>query len=361
MFISIQRGIGIGLLLSSFLCLVAHGAPATVLPLLDHWESDTYCSAVMEAIDGADRSIDVLLSSGRVTGVPLWDSIVAASDRGVAVRVLLDASDWAPEITEGNRDVLSYLTDQGIDCRFDDPSVTTHAKMVVIDASVVVVGSTNWNQYALREHAQADVIIDNPHVGAVFAEYFDRIWGARLPENGVQIDFDEVVTNGPTMVPLPDGPGTSLSASLLLELLPQARQSVHVSMYRVSVYPNYPGSLANRLIEELIGAAGRGLDVRVVMDDCSFYADSANANLASAIYLYQHGIEVRFDAPERTTHAKLIVIDGESVVIGSTNWNYYSLEENVEAGIGLLRMPAVAELFDVFFESVWADSRPVGP
>lgn len=361
MFGSVQRGIAIGLLLSSFVCLVACGAPAILTALIDRPGTSAYCDAVAAAMEAASSSIDLLLSSADVVGVPLWGPAIAASGRGVLVRVLLDASDWAPEITEDNRRVVEYLTGHGIDCRFDDPGVTTHAKMVVVDRAVVVLGSTNWNEYAFREHKQADVMIDNPQVGGAFAEYFDRLWEARLPPNGVEIDFDEILSDEPALVPLPDGPGTALYASLLLELLPHARRSVHVVMYRVSVYPNYPGSLANELVDGLISAAGRGLDVRILIDDCRFYADSADANLASAITLYQHGIEVRFDAPEVTTHAKLVVIDGESVVLGSTNWNYYSLEENVEASIGLLRIPEIGATFEAYFDTLWEDGRPIAP
>ncbi len=361
MFRSVQREIAIGLLLSSFVCVAACGATAVLTPLIDRPGTSAYCDAVAAAIEGARASIDLLLSGADVAGVPLWEPVIAASDRGVAVRVLLDASDWAPDITADNRLVVSYLTGHGVECRFDDPGVTTHAKMVVVDRTVVVLGSTNWNEYAFCEHEQTNVVIENPVVGGAYAEYFDRLWEGRLPVDGVEVDLGEALSAEPAIVPLPDGPGTALYAALLLELLPRARRSVHVVMYRVSIYPNYPGSLSNELVGELIAAAGRGLDVRVLIDDCSFYADSADANLVSAIYLYQHGIEVRFDGPEETTHAKLVVIDGESVVLGSTNWNYYSLEENVEANVGLLRIPEVAEAFEAYFETLWEAGRAIVP
>jgi phosphatidylserine/phosphatidylglycerophosphate/cardiolipin synthase-like enzyme len=362
MFTPVQRGIAIGLLFSSFVCLAAFGTSTAVLtPLIDRPGTSAYCDAVAAAMEDASSSIDLLLSSADVTGVPLWDSVIAASDRGVSVRVLLDASDWAPDITADNRRVVSHLAEHGVECRFDDPGVTTHAKMVVIDRTVVVLGSSNWNEYAFREHEQANVMIENPQIGGVFTEYFDRLWETRLPVDGVEIAFDAARSDGPTIIPLPDGPETALYAALLLELLPRARRSVHVAMYRVSVYPSYPGSLANELVDGLISAARRGLDVRILIDDCRYYADSADANLVSAIYLYQHGIEVRFDGPEETTHAKLVVIDGESVVLGSTNWNYYSLEQNVEANVGLLRIPQVAEAFEAYFEILWEHGRPITP
>ena len=362
MFTPVQRGIAIGLLLSSFVCLGVFGTPPAVLtPLIDRSGTNAYCEAVAAAMGEASSSIDLLLSTADVTGVPLWDSVIAASGRGVLVRVLLDESDWAPDITADNRRVVSYLSEHDIACRFDDPAVTTHAKLVVIDRTVVVLGSSNWNEYAFREHEQANVMIENPEVGGVFAEYFDRLWEARLPVDGVEIDFAAALSGEPVIVPLPDGPGTALYVALLLELLPRARRSVHVAMYRVSVYPNYPGSLANELVDALISAARRGLDVRILIDDCRYYADSADANLASAITLYQHGIEVRFDGPEETTHAKLVVIDGESVILGSTNWNYYSLEQNVESNVGLLRIPQVGEAFEAYFEILWEAGRPITP
>lgn len=362
MFTPVQRGIAIGLLLSSLLCLATFGTPSVFLTsLIDRPGTSAYCDTVAEAMEAASSSVDLLLSSADVSGVPLWESVIAASDRGVSIRVLLDASDWAPDITADNRRVVSFLTEHGIECRFDDPAVTTHAKLVVIDRAVVVLGSSNWNEYSFREHQQANVLIENPTVGAVFAEYFDRLWEAQLPVDGVEVDFEAALSEGPAIVPLPDAPGTALYATLLLKLLRGARRSIHVVMYRVSVYPNYPGSLANELIDGLISAAGRGLDVRILIDDCRYYSDSADANLASAITLYQHGIEVRFDGPEETTHAKLVVIDGESVVLGSTNWNYYSLERNVETNVALLRIPQIAETFEAFFAVLWDGGRPITP
>ncbi len=358
---SVQRWIAIGSLVAA-VGVAAIAAPSAVLtPVIDRPGVTRYCDVVTAAFASASASIDLLLSSADVANVPLWSPLVAAAERGVDVRVLLDASDWAPEITVDNQRVVTYLSEHGIACRLDDPEVTVHAKLVVVDRAVVVLGSTNWNRYAFAEHEQANVAIENDQVGAAFATYFDRLWDGRLAEDGVGFDLAATRSDGPTLVPLPDGPGTSLYATLLLDLLARARRSVHVAMYRLSVYPNYPDSVANELVKGLVAAAGRGLDVRVLIDDCRTYASSAEANLASAIHLYQHGIEVRFDRPERTTHTKLVVLDGESVVLGSTNWNYYALERNVEASVGLLRIPAIAEPFDAYFEALWADGRPIVP
>jgi phosphatidylserine/phosphatidylglycerophosphate/cardiolipin synthase-like enzyme len=312
------------------------------------------------ALGAASASIDVLLSTMEVEGDPVVEALVGASARGVSVRVLLDQSDFEPSITEENAQAVAFLRAQGIDARLDDAATTTHAKLAIVDRATVFVGSTNWNHYALFEHRQADVRIDDERVGAAFGEFFDRLWADPSAPLGMTFDGGEIPAEGPALVALPDAGQSTLYGSFVFDLLSHATTSVHASLYRVSIYPQFADSATSALVDGLIQAAGRGLEVRVLMDDCSFYADSAEANLQSAIFLYQSGIDVRFDDPDVTTHAKLLVVDGETVVLGSTNWNYYSVERNIEANVALVRMPDVASVFESYFANLWAEGRAIG-
>jgi len=360
MFGRVQSWIG-SACIAVFLCAGAGASQTVVEPVVDRPGDFGYCAVVSSAFDEAIESIDLLLANAELEGNPLWERLVAAHERGVEVRVLVDRSDWSASITEDNRPAVEYLRGLGIDARFDNPSVTTHAKLVIVDRRVVILGSTNWNRYALTDQEQANVKIADARVAEAFADWFDWLWEegeARV----LEVSSDAVLAEGGTwIVALPDGDGSAVYASFVQALIERARSSVHVVLYRVSVYPGYADSTANRLVDGLIRAAQRGLDVRIVIDDCQFYADSAAANLTSALYLYQHGIPVRFDDPRETTHAKLLVIDGTHVVVGSTNWNYYALERNVEANVALLGMSAVADVFEAFFDTLWRDGRSVGP
>ena len=342
-------------------CASLSAKEATIVPLIDREGACVYCDVVAGALAAARSSIDLLLSNAEVEGNPLWEHVIEAHERGVSVRVLLDSSDWAPSITAKNRPTVTHLAGHGIEVRFDDPEMTTHAKLVIVDRRTAILGSTNWNRYAFDEHEQANVLVECETVGAAFAEYFDRLWEDRLPPEGVALDPEAAKATLPTIIPLFDTDGTATYASLVLALLQRAQRSVHVALYRMSVYPGYQSSSSNELVDALISAAGRGLDVRVLLDDCSYYADSAEANLMAAIYLYQRGVEVRLDEPEKTTHAKLIVIDGVSVVLGSTNWNYYSLERNVEVNLAMLNIAEAGAAYEAYFEQLWSDGRQVGP
>ncbi len=354
----VRRAGTIGVFATLVLCFAVR-ADTTIRPLVDVAGTGAYVAAVADALAGAREAVDVLLSSVDLEGNPLVDGLVQASGRGVRVRVLVDQSDWEEAITVRNRPAVDALRAEGIDARFDDPEITTHAKLVVVDSACVILGSTNWNRYALYEHRQAGVRIDDARTAQAFGAFFERQWTASGERVEMALGEPIPVDGAPAIVAIPDDDGTVLYGAVALGLLSRAQRSVHAVLYRVSVYPQYADSVTSELVAALVGAAARGVDVRIVMDDCRFYEDSAAANLMSAIYLYQSGVDVRFDDPDVTTHAKLLVIDGESVLLGSTNWNYYSVERNVEANVALLFMPDVARVYESYFEALWKAGRPI--
>lgn len=361
MFIRVQRTFRWLLVIAVLIAvsLACLGTDIIVQPLIGAPEDAVYCQAVLDAIAEAQVSIDVLISSASIDDNPILPAMAAAADRGVAIRALLDASDWAPEITAKNQPTLSYFQEHGIEAKFDDPSVTLHAKLVVVDRETVILGSSNWNRYALTEHRQADVLVQDALIGAFYTDYFNVLWSETASDQSVEIVLPDEFGIDPLVIPLADLPDSASYARVLLALLEGATRSIHISMYRMSYYSGYGDSLANDLLHAVTDAANRGLDVKVLLDDCAYYADSAEANLTSALVLLQRGVEVRFDDPGLTTHTKLVVIDGRTVLLGSTNWNYYSLEKNCETDIAFVNLPEVAAPFEAYFQILWATARDI--
>jgi len=356
MFAKVQR-IVLVVLLAAAAALRCAAAPC-IVPLFSQEGKDRYCVEVLERIQDAREQILIMLSSASLEGHPLFDALLAAQARGVSVRVLLDASDWAPSITAKHQAVLAELLEGGIDARLDDPGVTTHAKLLVIDRAIVILGSTNWNAHALREHRQADVVLEDALIAGFYATYFDTVWERGYAD--VDIALPTLPSSGhAAVVPAADWPESRCYGSLVLDLLDAAEHSIHVTMYRMSYYSEYSDSLANQLIRALVSAAARGLSVQVLLDDCAYYEDSAEANLYAALFLHNRGVQVRFDGASETTHTKLVVIDGCTAVLGSTNWNYYALEQNVEANIALIGIPALGAQFEAFFQELWDAGRGV--
>ena len=113
-----------------------------------------------------------------------------------------------------------------------------------------------------------------------------------------------------------------------------ARSSLRVSMFFFSNptnqrHPNYA------LIGDLLRAHARGVDIRILLDldrKTDIYG-SHRINRRVKDYLAGKGIRVRFDAPESVNHSKLLVVDGEKVLIGSHNWTAASFRRQHDMSV----------------------------
>ena len=132
--------------------------------------------------------------------------------------------------------------------------------------------------------------------------------------------------------------------------LERAQQSIHIVAFEMKYYEDYQDSNQNRIVEALVDAHERGVDVRIIVDE---YSKENNAYE----FLREKGILIRYDSEAVTTHSKLIIIDGKIVILGSTNFSYYGLEKNHEANI-LVDAKNVAEYFEGYFEELWSIRQP---
>ncbi len=131
------------------------------------------------------------------------------------------------------------------------------------------------------------------------------------------------------------------------DLLKSANRSVHIVMFEVKYYEDYPNSSMNVILDSLISLRKNGVDVKIITDE--YLTEKSTVN-----YLKTNGIDIKFESPDRTTHDKLIIVDSEIVVVGSTNWSYYAIEKNREANV-IVYSDNVASQFEKYFEEVWGN------
>jgi len=135
----------------------------------------------------------------------------------------------------------------------------------------------------------------------------------------------------------------------LHEALMGAQKSIHIASFELKYYKNFPRSSMNIIVEDLIAAHRRGVDVRIVVDE---YSRENNAYEK----LKEAGIDVRFDGNESTTHAKLIIVDGKIVFVGSSNLSYYGLEKNREADV-MIEDEKTVEYYERYFKEIFEGGK----
>ena len=135
------------------------------------------------------------------------------------------------------------------------------------------------------------------------------------------------------------------------KMINDSKRSIKMIMFEASYYKKFKKSPSNQLIEGLIKAKKRGVDVEVILDIRQKSDRSTKRNLETGKMLTNSGVEVTFDTEQITTHSKLLIIDEKIIVIGSTNWTYNALTANHESSIVFDSRETATELME-FFEKI---------
>ena len=139
----------------------------------------------------------------------------------------------------------------------------------------------------------------------------------------------------------------------LIAEIANARMSVSVYLYLFALYPNRSESQTMQIASALSAAKARGVRVEVVLDRGAFSGgDPVEAlqadNREAYEFLRAQGIDVFFSDTSSALHAKAVVIDSLTAIVGSANWSESALTSNVEASVLVQsRSVALAVLSDL--------------
>ncbi|MGC9009567.1 MAG: phospholipase D-like domain-containing protein [Sulfolobales archaeon] len=140
----------------------------------------------------------------------------------------------------------------------------------------------------------------------------------------------------------------------LIKWLPRANSSVYVIMFVIKYDPRDPKDPVNRVLDILINLSKKGVDVKIVVDD-----ETKRSYPETIDYLLRHNISIKLDeSASRTTHTKLVIIDGKIVFFGSHNWTQSALTQNHEVSIMIISKEVANKLIQ-YFNSIWSSGRAV--
>jgi phosphatidylserine/phosphatidylglycerophosphate/cardiolipin synthase-like enzyme len=134
---------------------------------------DDTAKAIIEPIDAATKALNIRMFL--FTDPTLLDAVIAAKNRGVYVRVMLN-----PARRDGksdNEEAREILEAAGIEVRDSSPAFAlTHQKSMVIDNAIGFVESLNWETRDLTETRDYAVITTKKMEVAEMVKCFDRDW-----------------------------------------------------------------------------------------------------------------------------------------------------------------------------------------
>lgn len=137
------------------------------------------------------------------------------------------------------------------------------------------------------------------------------------------------------------------------QAIQEAKESICVAIYLISVEPTPTDNPASILLESLISAKNRGLLVKVILDDTTF-----KANYNAYKRLRQAGVDVSIDSAKTVLHGKGIVIDSKISILGSFNWSRASLSNNYEFAVRIKNPQQAKRLLDYIAKIELSPQQP---
>jgi len=318
---------------------------------------------MLAAVDQAQQSVclETYIYSADALGQRFREALCRAQQRGVRVRVLLDAlgsyslpgSFWKP------------LQNLGGEARLFNPlslyrlGIRNHRKVLACDAKLALVGGFNISSEYEGDGVKSGwcdlgIKIEGPLVAELtgtFDEMFERADLATRPFHGRRRPKAKKTIVAPHEQLLLSGPGWGYSPikRALQRDLAQARSVQIISGYFLPTW---------RLRRLLARVPARGGRVQLILPSKSDVAVSRLASRSLYRRLFKSGIEI-YEYQPQILHAKLLIID-DLVYIGSANLDPRSLNINYELMLRLDHPQTAADAREVFARTL-GHSRRINP
>jgi len=293
-------------------------------------------------IDSAQESVDVAAYDLDLSSVA--EALIRAQTDGVRVRVVTDGSNAGAEAVARLRQARVPIV-----ARPDKGWGIMHNKFVVVDGIWVWTGSWNLTENGTYRNNNNAVLIASRALAedytAEFEEMFAGLFGPSSPAETPYPLIDIAGQGRAVQVEVYFAPEDG-AADRLLQLLASAQTSVRFLAFQFTSSP---------IADALVDLAGEGIAVQGVVE-----ARSAGSPYSQYDRLRAGGVAVVPDGNPYIMHHKVLIIDDQTVVLGSYNFTASADEDNDE-NLLIIHDPEVAAAFLAEFGRVLQEAQTAEP
>ena len=142
-------------------------------------------------IESAEACVRVALfqlmvkgKAARRTSRELAVKLAAKGLEGKDVRVLLNVAPGKARVAAINRDAAAWLRERKVQVRHLGPNRICHAKLVIVDEKLAVLGSHNWGVGSMTGNFEVSVVIRDAGQVRHLVEHFDALWSVAKEVRG---------------------------------------------------------------------------------------------------------------------------------------------------------------------------------
>ena len=271
--------------------------------------------------------------SGSWTTSAIRDSLIAAKNRGVAVRVLLDVRADA-NYNPGNKAIRDSLIAAGIPIRHKTTTGINHWKMMLYAGQAKMHFSaanfSNGSYSPITPYIgyvdEAIYFTDDPAIVNSFMTKYDDLWTDTVHFQNLANITPPLTRRYPTYPISPDlnfPPDQDYQDRVVAQLKQELTQ-VDAAMFRIT---------SAKIPDELIKRVQAGVPVRLITDESQYRNEDYFWDSYNVDRMYMAGVQVKWkdNASGQDMHQKSIVLHGRQMtVFGSSNWTASSSDTQRE-------------------------------
>ena len=291
--------------------------------------SSNICKEILSNINQAKSSIDIAIYG--YSSVPAIEQAIRnAQQRGVKIRLVHDMDSKGNNIYENTSNLAKLIQNTQSDRNSKEASFIMHNKFYIFDNKTVITGSANLSHTDMSGYnSNAVVVINSEEAANIYRREFEQMYEGRFHSVKTSMNKTSNIYFSPQDKTITNG---------VLPLIKGAKNYIYIPAFIV---------IENRIIEELISAKKRGIDVRIIAD-----ALNASAGHSRVKDLRENGVPVKIENYAGKMHSKTMIIDDKYLLLGSMNFSYSGENRNDENFI-ILANPEAAKFYKSFFLYLW--------
>lgn len=286
---------------------------------------------INDAINNAQHSL--LIKMFLFSEPSLIDAVIAAKQRGVKVKVMLNPTRKSGE--EVNEATRKKLEEAGIEVRDSNPEFTiTHEKSMVVDEKFAFIKSLNWEPKNFIDTRDYAIITHHPDEVKEVVLCFDADWHRTNFDPGENLNLIWCSNNGRTRI---------------ARFIDEAKHTLFVQNERFQDLV---------IIERLVHAASRGVKVHVMArPPHTLKMEKLVEGVGGLRIMDDVGIKIH-KLKHLKLHGKMLLADDCRAIVGSINLSPGSFDHRRELAIEV-HDASVVERLNKIARHDWENSHPL--
>ena len=311
------------------------------------------CKALLYNIDNAKESIDFAIYgiAGQDT---IFNALTNANKRGVKIRWVTDLTENKENIYFDTYKLMEEIPSYNTDYIFHEKELNNytnnkykfpqtaimHDKFFIFDNKIVFTGSTNISSTCLTGfNSNVAVIINSKIVADIYKQEFEQMYLGKFHTDKTEILNNENINLKHMRTSIYFSPKNKAIFNKIIPLVKNAKSYIYIPAF----YLTHP-----TLIEELINAKQRGVDVKIIVDETSVKGEYVNIEK-----LKHNNIDIKVENWAGKMHMKSIIIDDSILVIGSMNFTKQGENRNDENTIIIKNSIILTKKYKKHFLELW--------